>query len=80
MAEKVSGLAGAVEDRDAAEETVRWIDRTYDDVETNRDFRVTLRVFDRRVADAEGGSGERGGPSSERSHRCQILSRKILMR
>ena len=35
MAEKVSGLAGAVEDRDAAEETVRWIDRTYDDVETN---------------------------------------------
>ena len=33
MAEKVGGLADALEDRDATEELVRWINQTYD----NRD-------------------------------------------
>jgi len=33
MAEKVGGLADALDDRDAAEELVRWINQTYD----NRD-------------------------------------------
>jgi hypothetical protein len=63
MAEKVSGLAGAVEDRDAAEETVRWIDRTYDDVETNRDFRVgsacSTGESPSRRATAASGAGRR---------------------
>jgi len=53
MAEKVDGLADALEDRDATEELVRWINRTYDNVETNRDFRVALRVFGRRVTDGD---------------------------
>ena len=53
MAETVGGLAEALEDRDAAEEIVRWINRTYDNVETNRDFRVALRVFGRRVTDGD---------------------------
>ncbi|MFB6312114.1 MAG: tyrosine-type recombinase/integrase [Salinirussus sp.] len=54
MAENAGGLADALEDREAAEEIVRWINRTYDNVETNRDYRVALRVFGRRVADENG--------------------------
>lgn len=49
MAEEVGGLADALEDRDAAEDIVRWIQTTYDNEETNRDYRVALRVFGKRV-------------------------------
>lgn len=52
MAERVGGLAAALEDRDAAEKLVRWINRTYENEETNRDYRVALRVFGRRATDA----------------------------
>jgi integrase len=45
MAEQVGGLAAAREDRDAAEDIVRWINKTYDNEETNRDYRVALRIF-----------------------------------
>ena len=54
MAEKVGGLARALDDREATEELVRWINQSYDNVETNRDFRVAIRVFGRRVTDEEG--------------------------
>lgn len=62
MAEHVGGLAAALEDRAAAEAIVRWINTEYDpgdpkkDVseETNRDYRVALRVFGKRVIDEEG--------------------------
>ena len=54
MGENVGGLADALEDREVAEEIVRWINRTYDNVETNRDYRIALRVFGRRTADDNG--------------------------
>jgi len=51
MAEEAGGLADALEDRDAAEDLVRWINRTYDNEETNRDYRVALRVFGKHATD-----------------------------
>lgn len=55
MAEAVGGLADALEDRSAAEDLVRWINKTYDNEETNRDYRVALRIFGKRsdVADED---------------------------
>lgn len=56
MAENPGGLADALTDRNAAENIVRWIHATYDPEnggshETNRDYRVALRVFGRRATD-----------------------------
>ena len=56
MAEHPGGLANALTDRDATENIVRWIHSEYDPKnggshETNRDYRVALRVFGRRVTD-----------------------------
>jgi integrase len=52
MAEHVDvPLVDVLEDRDAAEDIVRWINRTYDNEETNRDYRVALRVFAKRITD-----------------------------
>lgn len=56
VAEEVGGLAAALEDRDAAEDIVRWIHREYDRderAETNRDYRVAMRVFGKRVTDGD---------------------------
>ncbi|MFC7096080.1 site-specific integrase [Halobaculum marinum] len=53
IAEHVGGVAEALEDRDAAEEIVRWINRTYDNEETNRDYRVGFRVFAQKVTDGD---------------------------
>jgi hypothetical protein len=36
------------------EDIVRWINRTYDNEETNRDYRVALSVFGRRTSDENG--------------------------
>lgn len=44
-------LAEALDSRDAAENLVAWINRTYDNEETNRDMRVALRVFGKHVTD-----------------------------
>jgi site-specific recombinase XerD len=53
MAEQVGGLSEALEDRDAAEEIVRWIntERSTDDYaeETNHDYRVAIRIFGKRT-------------------------------
>ena len=54
IAEKVGGLADALEDKKAAEDIVQWINTTYDNEETNRDYRVALRVFGKRVAPDDG--------------------------
>jgi integrase len=54
MAENVGGLADALEDREATEDLVRWINRTYDNEETNQDYRVALSVFGRRTTDENG--------------------------
>jgi integrase len=53
MAEECGGLADAVDDRDAAEELVRWINATYENEETNRDYRSALRVFGKRLERAD---------------------------
>jgi integrase len=53
IAEKCGGLADALNDRDAAEEIVRWINREYDNKETNRGYRSAIRVFGKRVERAD---------------------------
>jgi integrase len=54
IAENVGGLADALEDRDAAKDIVRWINREYDNEYTNHDYRTALRIFAKRVTDTEG--------------------------
>lgn len=51
VSEEVGGLADALDDREAAEEIVRWINREYTNEETNKDYRIALRVFAKRVTD-----------------------------
>lgn len=53
MAERLEDglLARSIRDQDAAEKIVAWINRTYDNEETNRDYRSALRVFGKRVAE-----------------------------
>lgn len=51
LAERVGRIDAALTDREAAEEIVRWINRNYDNEETNQDYRVALKVFGRRVTD-----------------------------
>lgn len=46
-------LAAALDDREAAESLVDWIFETIENEEENRNFRVALRVFGRKL-----GSGE----------------------
>ena len=46
-------LSDALDDREAAEEMVSWINRTYQNEETNRDMRVALRVFGKHVTDGD---------------------------
>ncbi|MCU4743429.1 tyrosine-type recombinase/integrase [Natronoglomus mannanivorans] len=53
MAEQVGDLASALEERDDAEGLVRWINRTYDNEETNRDYRVALRIFGKHVTEGD---------------------------
>jgi len=47
-------LAAMLEDREVAETYVAWINRQYDNEETNRDMRVALRVFGTLVTDGGG--------------------------
>lgn len=54
LAEEVGGLAEALEDREAAETLVRYINRTYDNEESNRDYRIALRMFGEHVTDGDG--------------------------
>lgn len=46
-------LARSVTDRDAAEQIVAWINREYDNEETNRDYRAALRVLGKHVTDGD---------------------------
>jgi len=45
-AEEVGGLAESLKDRDAVKEFVLWINRNYDNEETNKDYRIALRMFE----------------------------------
>lgn len=53
MAEEIGGLADALEDREAAEDIVRWINRNYENEYTNHDYRTALRMFGKHVTDVE---------------------------
>jgi hypothetical protein len=53
LCEQVGGLAAALDDRDAAEDLVRWVHNNRTNEETNRDYRVALRVCGRRVTDGD---------------------------
>jgi integrase len=44
-AEKVGGVTDALEDREAAEDIVRWINRTYDNPRTKCDYRLAIRAL-----------------------------------
>ena len=57
LAENLDGglLTDALEEKEAAEALVGWINRTYDNEETNRDYRSAVRVFAKRVADRDDG-------------------------
>lgn len=54
LAENVGGLADSLNDREAAENLVRYINRTYDNEETKKDYRDALRQFGKRVTEEEG--------------------------
>jgi len=53
IAEEVGGLAETLDDKRAAEDIVRWIHDTYDNEESNRDYRVALRMFGKHVSDGD---------------------------
>jgi site-specific recombinase XerD len=53
IAEEVGGLADALDDKRAAEDIVRWIHDTYDNEESNRDYRVAFRMFGKHVTDGD---------------------------
>ena len=52
ISERHGDLADALTDEAAAEGIVAWINREYDNEETNRDYRVALRVFGKRLAES----------------------------
>jgi len=54
IAENVGGLHDALTDKDAAKTILNWIHRTYDNEETNRDYRVAVRMFGRRTTEDGG--------------------------
>lgn len=58
-------LADALEDRDAAEELVDWINRHYENEESNKNFRIALRVFGGRMTD---------GPLDEKPESIEWIS------
>lgn len=53
MAENVGNLTDTLEDRDATEDVIRWINTQYENEETNRDYRSAIRVFGKRVTRSE---------------------------
>jgi integrase len=54
LAVEVGGLADALDDRDATEDLIRWINRYRDDSEeTNKDYRVALRMFGKRTGESD---------------------------
>lgn len=63
IAEEVGGVSAALEEKEAAEKILKWINRTYDNEETNRDYRVAIRVFGRRTT-SEGVDGPDSPPES----------------
>lgn len=46
-------IAAVIDDEAAAKTVVRWINRQYDNPETNRDYRVALRGFAKHLTDGD---------------------------
>lgn len=66
-AEEVGGLADALNNREAAEDLVRWINREYDNEETNKDYRIALRMFGKRITETTAvdvGTNDEGVPET----------------
>jgi integrase len=53
IAENVGGITEALEDREAAEDIVRWIHRNYENEWTNADYREALRLISGHMTDGE---------------------------
>ncbi|WP_415382965.1 site-specific integrase [Halosimplex sp. TS25] len=53
MAEEVGGLADTLDEKRPTENIVRWIHDTYDNEESNRDYRVALRMYGKHVSDGD---------------------------
>jgi hypothetical protein len=51
MAEECGGLAEALNDRDAAEEIVRWIHSEYENEHTDRKYRTARESLSQRLVD-----------------------------
>ncbi|WP_152040269.1 site-specific integrase [Salinigranum salinum] len=51
LAEELNQLTEALDDREAAESIVKWINRNYPNEETNKDYRGALRAFAKRVTE-----------------------------
>jgi integrase len=49
-----ASVADILNDREAAEDAVRWINREKTNEETNADYRVALRIFGKRVSEDDG--------------------------
>lgn len=47
-------LVDALESEEASKELVRWIHSNFENVETNRDYRVALRMFGEYASDCDG--------------------------
>jgi hypothetical protein len=54
IAKGPGGLADALEDREAAEQIVTWINRTYDNPESNKDHRVGFRMIGELATEGDG--------------------------
>lgn len=46
-------LSATLDSTDAAEDMFRWINRRYDNEETNKDYRLALRAFGKHVTDGD---------------------------
>lgn len=53
ISEGAGKLSEALTSKQVAEDIVRWIHKNYENEETNRDFRVALRVFGKHVTDGD---------------------------
>jgi hypothetical protein len=53
LVEEVGGVADALEDKEAAKDLLRWIHDNRTNEETNRDYRVALRILGRRVTEGD---------------------------
>lgn len=51
IAEGTGKLSDSLDDKEAAEDVVRWINSEYKNEETNKDYRTALRIFGKRVTE-----------------------------